>query len=43
MATPKKGIEYSFSMYLVNASNPAEFVVDPTIVVGDFQIRPFND
>ena len=38
MTLPVNGAEYTFSLMLVSAANPADFQVDPTIEVGDFQV-----
>ena len=42
MATPKKGVAYTFSMSLVDTANPAFFKVNPTIGAGDFQVSKDN-
>ena len=38
MALPIQGIEYVFYVGLGNSLNPDDFLVDPTIEAGDFQV-----
>lgn len=38
MATPVNGVEYVFYLGLTNVLNPDEFIVNPTIALGDFQV-----
>ena len=38
MADPISGIPFTFHVTLVNSADPSDYVVDPTIEAGDFQI-----
>ncbi len=38
MTLPVKGSTYSFDLALVNASAPTDFLANPTIAAGDFQV-----
>lgn len=38
MSLPVKGVAYSFSVGLSSAANPAVFLANPTITVGDFKV-----
>ncbi len=38
MALPKKGVAYDFFISLIDLDDSSQFLVDPTIVTGDFQI-----
>ena len=38
MTLPVSGVEYSFTIQLVDSANPADFLASPTIAAGDFQV-----
>lgn len=38
MATPKRGVSYDFYAALTSQADPSEFLTDPTIAAGDFQV-----